>query len=151
MSLSLAAVPGFTELPDSDFNAGATASDANMKALNAAAKFGVVRGEQFWGYYRHGETVELPTSAADGYVYARSELYYIAIPYWSGSATAALNGTQSPPARGATTGPGTLLQFGYDVNQANGNVTCLASYYKTSQTDTNDGILMVMTLALRQR
>ena len=48
MSLTLSAQPGFTELPDSDFDAGNVASDTNMKALNAASKFGVVRNEQVY-------------------------------------------------------------------------------------------------------
>ena len=87
MSLTLTAQPGFTELPDNDFDAGAPASDSNMKALNAAAKFGVVRNEQFYGYYANGETVVLPVSPADGYAYSRQELLYSWSVYWTGSAT----------------------------------------------------------------
>ena len=119
--------------------------------LNAAAKFGVVRNEQFWGYYRNGETVGLPTSPADGYVYARNELVYTWSIYWTGAATGACNGTQVAPARGATSGSGTMLQVGALVDQATGVVTTNVSYYKTAQTDTNDGILLVTVHAQRQR
>jgi hypothetical protein len=151
VSLSLGSIPGFTEIADTVFAAGATASDVSLKALNAAAKFGVIRNEQFWGYYKNGETVALPTSPADGYVYARNELVYTWSIYWTGAATGACAGTQVAPARGATSGAGLLLQQGYLVDQATGAVTCNASYFKTAQTDTNDGILLVMIHAQRQR
>ncbi len=151
MSLTLSSIPGFTELPDSDFNAGATASDTNLKALNAAAKFGVVRNEQFWGFYKNGDNVALPTSPADGYVYARSELLYIVHVYNTGAYAGTLNGTQTPPTSIASTGAGELIQFGCDVDNSTGNVSCFAAYYKTSQTNTNDGVVKVTVLAQRQR
>jgi len=40
-------------------------------------KFAAVRTEEFWGYYKNGETVALPVSPADGYAYAREELRYV--------------------------------------------------------------------------
>jgi len=152
MSLTLSSAPGFTDLPTSDFNAGNTASDTYMKALSENARFAAVRNEEFWGYYRNGEQVTLPTSPADGYVYSRAELLYVVLSvYWSGSAPNACNGTQSAPAKGATGGGGTLLQFGYDIDQASGNVSCQASYFDGHQHDTNDGIVKVLTLAKRLR
>jgi len=152
MSLTLSTVPGFTEIPDTSFNAGATASDSDLKALNADAKFAAVRNEQFWGYYKHGETGALPVSPVDGYVYARSELVCTWSVYWSGAPPAgALNGTHTSPARGATSAGGTLLQMGFEVVQATGAVTCAVSYYSGSQHDTNDGILLVVTHAQRLR
>lgn len=151
MSLTLTAQPGFTELADTTFDAGNPATDVVMKQLNADAKFAAVRCEQFWGYYANGETVTLPVSAADGYAYQRSELLYTHSWYWSGAATGPCAGTQTPPPRGATSGQGTLLQLGADVNQLTGVVSTNVSYYKTSQTDTNDGILLVVVLALRMR
>lgn len=151
MSLTLSTIPGFTEIPDTSFEAGAVASDATMKALNASAKFAAVRDEQFWGYYRNGETVALPTSPADGYSYARNELVYEFSWYWTGAATGALNGTHTPPTRGSTSGQGTVLQFGADVDPATGAVSTLVSYFKSSQTDTNDGILKIVVHAQRNR
>lgn len=154
MSLTLTSQPGFTDIAESAFDAGNAASATNMKALNANAKFGAVRCEQFWGYYKHGETVQLPVSPADGYAYERSELRYSWSFYWTGAPpSSALNGTQTPPSRGATGGAGMLLQMGANVNQSTGAVECSVSYYvhNGSQTDTNDGILMVLVHALRSR
>ena len=150
-SLTLSSQPGFTDLAASLFDAGNTVSDTTAKALNDAARFAAVRNEQFWGFYRNGETVGLPTSPADGYTYARNELLYSWSFYWTGSAVAALLGTHSTPTRGATTGGGTLLQAGAFVDPATGAVSTNVSYFKTAQVDTNDGILVVVTHAQRNR
>jgi hypothetical protein len=154
MSLILSEQPGFTEIPDTTFDAGNVIAAATMKALNAAAKFAVVRDEQFWGFYKHGETVALPTSPADGYTYQRSELRYTWSWFWTGAAPgSALAGTQTTPSRGATSGQGHLLEFGADVVQATGVISTDVHYHKDggSQTDTHDGILMVVTHAQRSR
>jgi len=151
-SLTLTTQPGFTEIPDTAFDAGNPATAANLKALNSDAKFGAVRTEHFQGYYKHGETVQLPISPADAYQYQRAELLYHFDLYWTGAPpTGALNGTQTAPTRGATSGEGNLLQFGFDIDAATGLVNCLVSYFKTSQSDTHDGILFVTTIAVRSR
>ncbi len=150
-SLTLSTIPGFTAIPTSDFDAGNPATDTDLKALKSNAEFAAVRNEQFWGYYKSGETVGLPTSPADGYTYARNELVYSYSFYWTGSATGACNGTHTAPGRGATTGAGTVLQTGALVDPATGVVTTNVSYFKTAQTDTNDGILLVITHAQRSR
>lgn len=151
MSLTLGSQPGFVEIADSVFDAGNPVSDASLKALSSAAKFAAVRNEQFYGYYRDGETVQLPQSPADDYQYSRAELRYSWSIYWSGSATGPCNGTETPPTKGATTGQGQLLQNGGNVDQGTGLVSCWASYFKTGQEDTNDGILLVITHAQRSR
>lgn len=151
MSLTLSAQPGFTEIPDTTFAAGNAASSSAMTALNDDAKFAAVRNEQFYGYYRNGETVVLPVSPADGYEYSMSELRFSHSWYWTGSATGPCDGTETPPPRGATSGSGLILQLGADVNQQTGLVTTNVSYYKTGEQDTNDGILMVITHAQRNR
>jgi hypothetical protein len=150
-SLVLSSQPGFAEVPDGAFDAANPATSANMKALNAAAKFGAVRTEEFYGYYKDGETVQLPISPADGYQYQREELRYVWSIYSTDAPPGSLNGTQDPPARGATSGQGTLLAMGFHVHQQTGVVSCNVSYYKTAQTDTHDGILLVTTIAKRQR
>jgi hypothetical protein len=150
MSLSLTSQPGFTELPDSTFDAGNPLTAASLKSLNADAKFGAVRNEQFWGYYRNGETVALPTSPVDGYEYSRAELLYTWSLYWTASAPSACNGTHTP-ATGATSGQGLVLQARANVDQSSGLVSTMVSYYKTSQQDTTDGILMVIIHAQRNR
>lgn len=156
--LLLTSQPGFTEIADSAFDAGAAATAANMKALNSDTKFAAVRTEFFWGFYKHLETVQLPVSPADGYAYARTELLYMAVPYWSAAAGGALNGVQydpldNPPPRGATSGQGHLLEFGFHVHQKTGVVSCDVHYHKDGgqQSNTNDGILMVITIAQRLR
>jgi len=152
MSLTLVAAPGFTEIPDANFNAGNPLSDSDLKNLNAAAKFAAVRGEQFWGFYKHGETVAVPTSPADGYVYSRSELIYVASFFNTGSYGGALAGTQVAPVPGATSQPGTVLQFGCFVDPGTGVVSCAVAYFNGStQHNTTDGIVVVTTIALRQR
>jgi len=151
MSLVLQSIPGFSEIPDDSFAAGSAASDTDLKALNASAKFAAVRNEQFWGFYRNGETVVLPVSPADGYAYARNELLYSWSWWWTGSAKASLNGTQDAPEKGATTGQGTLLQLWAEVSQESGLVSTAVSYYKNQQMDVSDGILQVLVHAQRMR
>lgn len=151
MSLSLSAQPGFSDTPDANFNTGAALTSANLKSVNENAKFGAVRNEQFWGFYQNGETVALPVSPADGYTYARNELVYTWSIYWTGSATGALNGVQVDPTRGSTSGGGTILQMGFEVEQATGVVSCNVSYYNGTTNTTNDGILLVMVHAQRSR
>ncbi len=154
MTLILTSQPGFTEIPDSVFDAGNPVTAANMKAMNAATKFAAVRTEEFWGYYKHGETVQLPISPADGYEYAIEELRFTWSIFWTGAPPSSeLNGTQETPSRGATGGAGNLLQMGFHIDQATGAVTCDVSYYiaNGAQVDTNDGILLVTTHAKRQR
>ena len=150
-ALTLATQPGFTDVDPAHFNTGAAASDVDIKAVNDNAKFGTVRNEQFWGYYKNGETVALPVSPADGYAYTRGELVYTWSWYWTGGAGSACNGTQAPPSRGATSGAGTMLQMGAVVDAVTGAVSTVVSYFKTAQTDTTDGILMVMVHAQRLR
>jgi hypothetical protein len=151
-SVSLSAQPGFSDIPDSTWDGGSALSSAGLKALNADAKFATVRNEQFWGYYKHGETVATPVSPADGYVYSRVELLYMWSVYWTGSPPASpVNGTQVPPTRGATGAGGTFLQSGAVVDQATGAVACTTSYFDGTQHDTNDGIVLVMIFAQRSR
>ena len=151
MSLTLGEQPGFTAIPSSSLATTTPLTVELFAMLAAAAMFAAVRNEQFYGYYANGETVVLPVSDADGYQYSRDELLYSWALYWSGSATAALEGTQEEPVKGATTGQGQLLQAGGNVDQSTGLVTTWASYYKTAQQDTNDGILLVITHAQRSR
>jgi hypothetical protein len=152
VSLTLATQPGFTDVPDTALNGGAAATSTNFKAINANAKYASVRQEIFWGFYKHGETVALPVSPADGYAYSRAELNYVWSVFWTAAPpTGALGGTHSLPTRGATSGQGTLLQFGANVDQTTGAITTEADYYKTQQMNTNDGILQVMTIATRDK
>ncbi len=152
-SLTLAAEPGFTEIADASFAAGAAVTDATMKSLNSGAKFAAVRNEQFWGYYKNGETIVLPISPADGYTYSLDELVYGFSWYWTGSAAGALNGTHTAPTRGATSAAGNALQMGASIDPATGLVESSVSYYTPggAQNNTHDGILLVTIHAQRMR
>lgn len=153
-TLILNSAPGFTDIADSTFDAGNPVTAAVMKALNANAKFDAVRTEEFQGYYKHGETIVLPVSQADAYAYAREELIYTFTVFWTGAPPSTpLLGDAAPPARGATSGPGHLLEFGFFIDAATGFVSCDVHYHRDggAQTNTNDGILFVTTHAKRQR
>ncbi len=150
-SLTLPTAPGFTPIPPANFDAGNPATDSDLKALRANAEFAAVRNEQFWGYYRAGETVALPVSPADGYAYSRSECLYSWSIYSTGAAPADLAGTHTTPAPGGSTGSGEVLQMTALVNQASGAISMGVAYYRSSQTNTVDGILLVITHAQRMR
>jgi hypothetical protein len=152
MSLTLTGgPPSFVEVPDEDLDAGEILTQAILQAINADVDWAVVSIEDFWGYYKNGETVQLPTSAADGYNYTRQELLYTWEIWDTHPATGACNGTQSAPGVGAASGSGTILQMGFNVNQGTGAVACEVDYYQQSaaETNTNDGVLLVHTLARR--
>jgi hypothetical protein len=150
-SLTLSTAPGFTAIPAANFDAGNPATDSDLKALRSNAEFAAVRNEQFWGFYRNGETVALPVSPADGYEYARSECLYSWSIYSTGGAPADLGGTHATPSPGGAAGPGEILQTTALVDQASGVISMGVAYFKTSQTNTLDGILLVITHAQRSR
>lgn len=151
--LTLQSMPGFAEVLLAALGTGLPLTSAVLKALNSTVKFAAVRTEFFYGYYCDGDTVGLPISLIDGYQYAREELRYIGSLYWTGAAKGACGGTLAEPNTGATSAPGQLLQCGYYVDPNTGVVSCTASYYADSgqQGDTNDGVLMVHTVAKRMR
>ena len=75
--VSMAAVASaFTDLDDSAFFFGAPLGDTSIKNVNQNAKFAIVSHEFFLTTQVNGNTVPLPTSPVDGYVYSRSQLYY---------------------------------------------------------------------------
>jgi len=151
-TLELTAQPAFAEVPDSSLASGAVLTAAIVAAMNENMQFGWVRTEDFWGFYSVGQTVALPVSGADGYVYSRAECVYLASIYWTSSAAAATIGTQYYPTKGPSTGPGWMQGMGQFVNQATGLVTTLVIYDSGSLPSTStDGIVLVITIARRKR
>ena len=150
-SLTLSASPGFTAIPPANFSAGNPATDVDLKALRSNAEFAAVRNEQVWGFYRNGETVALPVSPVDGYMYSRSECVYSWSIYSTGASPVDLAGTHTTPAPGGSTGSGEMLQMTALVDQASGAVSMGVGYFKSSQANTADGILLVITHAQRMR
>ena len=151
--LRLSAQPGFVELADAGLETGVDLAGAAVRQIAANAAFGAVRTERFQGYYRNGETVQLPVSPADGYEYSRAECCYAWSVYWSGSAMGPLNGTQEAPERGATGSPGHLWKMGGYVDQATGEVSCDNAYERErgGAQANHDGILLVITFGKRLR
>ncbi|MDE2097877.1 MAG: hypothetical protein KGL39_11560 [Patescibacteria group bacterium] len=152
--LTLESEPGFTEVLDAVLATGMPVTSAVLKALNSAIKFAAVRTEVFFGYYVLGQTVAIPTSLIDGYNYSREECRYVWSVYWTAApGPGFVEGTLTEPPLGATSAPGQLLQFGYNIDQATGVISGQTSYYTTNkqQVDTSDGMLMVHTIAKRLR
>lgn len=155
--LTFAVIPGFVDLPDSAIAADQPLTDYSITKINNNAKFGAVRPETFYGWYKDGETVQLPTSPVDGYVYSRQELEYEVAAWSSRSPVSGVsaNGALSMPAR-ANTNPaaGSLFDMWFQVeekNEANpGLVHCFTSYWDSgNETQTNGGMVKVRTIATR--
>jgi hypothetical protein len=155
--MTFAVIPGFVDLPDSAIAADQPLTDYSLAKISNNAKFAAVRPETFYGWYRNGETVQLPASAVDGYVYSRQELEY-EVAAWSSRSPAngaATNGATAKPARaGVNQGAGTLFDMDFWVeekNEANpGLVHCYVSFWNNgSEIQTNGGFVKVRTLATR--
>lgn len=161
MNLTLSKQPAnFSQIADSSFNTGATLTQAILQALSNNAKFAAARNEEFYGYYINGQTVVLPVSPLDGYLYSRAELSYICSPYWTAAMLPDTWGTLigdngidaygglAPTARGYATGPGQITRVQQTVDQSTGLVTLATTYGGGS---TTDGVVMVTTIARRMR
>jgi hypothetical protein len=112
--------------------------------MNDNTAFGTVSFEVFQANYSNGQTVALPVSPVDGYVYSRSELLYV----WGIWSTV-------NPNTGWMSAKDSLWYGAWKVDQVTGLVSCL-EYYNTSgannhAVESNDGILVVWTIAQRGR
>jgi len=108
--------------------------------------------ETFWGYYRNGETVAVPTSPVDGYSYQRSQLTYVHSLVSSQPPAGVCNGSQTPPGAAGNTGGGDVLNLGADVNGSTGAVSTYVNYYAYDNGQTHytyDGVVKVTTFAQR--
>jgi hypothetical protein len=160
MPLSLSGQPGFTEIDPTTFNTGnAITQDVNGQ-LNTNTNFAAVRNEQFWGWYRNGDTIALPVSPEDGYKYARNELLYSI----AGLSTMPISGSFTPgqqtlptfgggPVGGRGAGGQILYLAPWDIDVTTGVVSLVTHYFVSGGMEgpTNDGALKVMVLAQRNR
>jgi len=149
-NLSLTAPPTFTDIGDAVFNQDVALKTTNLVNLSRNAKLAAVRLEIFSksdtldakGFpagYSNGQTVPLPTSPVDGYVYSRSELTYL--PFWI------YTGKSN---RSGSTGPGRIRFLGISVNASTGLVSTQVNYWNGStETVTYDGIVGVVIVACR--
>jgi len=153
--LTWSTIPGAVDLPDSALAADEPLTDYSLTKISNNAKFAAVRPETFYGWYRHGETVLLPTSPVDGYVYARQELEYEIAAWCSRSPAGVTNGTIiKPPMASSNDAAGTLYWMEFWVeekNEANpGLVQCKVSYWDNgTEHPTTGGFVKVRTIATR--
>ena len=155
--LTFATIPGVVDLPDSAIAADQPLTDYSITKISNNAKFGVVRPETFYGWYKNGETVLLPASHVDGYVYAGAELEYEVAAWCSRSPdpSAATDGALTKPARASVNdAAGTLFLMDFWVeekNEANpGLVHCEVHYWNNgTELITNGGFVKVRTIATR--
>jgi hypothetical protein len=153
--LTWATQPGAVDLPDSNLAADQPLTDYDLTKISNNAKFAAVRPETFYGWYRHGETVQLPVSPVDGYAYSRAEIEYEVAGFCSRSPSGATGGALTHPTRqNVNDGPGSLFMLDYWVeekNEANPGLVHLSTYYwnNGAETDTNGGFVKVRTIATR--
>jgi hypothetical protein len=153
--LTWSTVPGAVDLPDSSLAADQPLTDYSLTKISNNAKFAAVRPETFYGWYRNGETVQLPVSPVDGYHYTRAELEYEIAAWCSRSPSGATNGALAKPARGdVNDAPGVLYLMDFWVeekNEANpGLVHCEVHYWNSgTEVTTNGGCVKVRTIATR--
>ena len=154
--LTWATVPGAVDIPDANLAADQPVTDYTLTKISNNAKFAAVRPETFYGWYKNGETVLIPTSPVDGYVYARGELEYEIAAFTTRAPAGATNGSLAkPPRANANSGGGNLYMLDFWVEEKNdsspGLVHCEVSYYVQggAETITNDGCVKVRTIATR--
>ncbi len=150
--LTFASVPGFFDLPNTAIAAGVALTDDSIQKISDNAKAGAVRCEDIYmGFFKHGDTVGLPTSPVDGYAYSRSEIHYRFNRYSNRAPGAGfVSGQAAAPAQ-ASTQPASLYNFGaWDIDDSTGVVSLHTSYWDGStETSTNDGIIKVYAVCQR--
>ena len=156
--LTWATIPGAVDLPDANLAADQPLTDYSLTKISNNAKFAAVRVETFYGWYKHGEFVAIPTSPVDGYAYSRQELSYDIAAFCTRPPIGSTNGAQAIPQMGPQSGGGTLLWTRFWVDEKNeaspGLVHCEVSYYEQDQpgpdeVQTNDGFVKVRVIATR--
>lgn len=142
MGLTLQFPPGYSDLQDSAIAANTPALGIQVAKIYGNAVFGMVRTETFYFFgLKNGETVPLPVSPTDGYVYSRDELIYI----WTINSG---NGTW-------ISGADSLFYCDWLVDQATGQVFADEWYRRSGShanvEHTNDGIIHVFVIAQRKK
>ena len=143
MGLTLPIPPGYSDLSDAVLVANSPTLGIDLGKISENAKFAMVRTEVFSGIYSNGQTVALPISPIDGYVYSRSELIY----FWT-----ICNSTS--PSTHWISAADSLFYCEWNVDQTTGDVASYEVYRRSGNhanvTGTNDGMLQVWTVAQRQ-
>lgn len=136
--------PGFADVPDSALAAEQYAMGVHLGRIVENAAMGMVRPEVFVTKQINGDTVPLPVSPVDGYVYSRNELIYM----WG------IHNLVNPKT-GVVSDDWLNFWFGqWFVNQDTGKVTIEKWESRNDaahKTQTNDGELFVYTIAQRRK
>ncbi len=155
--LTWATQPGAVDLPDSSLATDQPLTDYSLTKISNNAKFAAVRPETFYGWYRDGETVQIPVSPVDGYQYSRSELEY-EIAAWDSRSPApgqVTHGVPAKPLRASVNGAAGMLFDAYftveERSDANpGLVHCFVSFWDNgTEHQTHSGMVKVRTIATR--
>src|SRR5438034_10578802 len=147
-TFTLSGIPGFTDLSDTVLAENKPALGIHVADISQNAAFGMVRMEFFQAFYKHDDTVILPSSTADGYNYAREELLY----HYT------IANSANPSTRWIT-GPDCLWYANWKVEMEDpatlGKVDSQEWYRRSGQHDnaarSTDGLLLVTTIAQRER
>jgi hypothetical protein len=144
MGLTLQTPPGYSDLADAALVANDPAYAINLAKIYSNSVFGMVRPEIFLAIYKNGDTVALPVSPVDGYSYSRDELIYV----WT------IRNSVNP-ATGWISADDSLFFCSWKVDQSTGQVFSDEWYRRSGShadvTHTNDGSLLVWTIAQRQQ
>lgn len=150
--LTFASIPGFADLADANIGPNKVLTDDSMVKISQNAKFAAVRAEIiFMGFYKHGDTIGVPTSPVDGYAYSRAEVMMdFTLFSTRPPASGFISGQATAPGIGASQ-PANLYWFIVDINDATGVVSITTSYYKQggAETTQNDGIVKVYAICQR--
>ncbi|KKM80460.1 hypothetical protein LCGC14_1339600 [marine sediment metagenome] len=141
--LSLAAIPAWTNVPETDFDLDSAWREDRLKDLNAAAKRSVVQAEFFdLGEFGNGQTVPQPVSDVDGFTYPYADLVFLTSWRWTPAF-----------ATGLSSGPSghTLARLEKSVNGTTGLVDTTVTYRlgASSDTVTQDGRIHVFAFGFR--
>lgn len=145
-------VPGAVDLPDSNLAAHQIATDNSLVKINQNAKLAPIRSETiFMGFYKHGDTIPVPVSPADGYQYSRSELQFDCRLYSTRAPNIGfVSGQASAPVQ-SNSQPANLYWTRMSIDDSTGIVNIDVSYYKQGgqETISHDGIVKVLAYCQR--
>lgn len=145
--------PGFIDLPDANIAAHQIVTDDSIVKISENAKFAAVRSEMIeMGFYKNGDTVPVPRSPVDGYIYSQSEIVY----FWNQYSTRApgpnfVSGQADAPAI-APGQPANLYWLKGDIDDTTGQIALTASYFAQGavpETITTDGVVEVFAVCQR--
>ena len=150
--LNFASIPGFFDISDAVLVGGQPVTDDLLTKISHNGKLGIVRCEIFdAGFFGPGDTVAVPTSPVDGYVYPRAELVAEiqfrssrspAPGYTPGQATFPVLNNVSP-------GSGAVLEMPYNVQISPTTGALTVQCYYAGNGAQNTGTVKVIWKAQR--